>query len=117
MKKAQHAIEGMIVLGVVFLIFFFLFFLYQTKSRDVNLSGKQMGYRDDCQRISNAITNTYMLGGNTVMIVNVKNLNGATITPDSQVIEVNTVSCTFPTAQVSNGVSSAQFSIPFGKTK
>lgn len=116
MKKAQHAMEGMIILGVVFFIFFFLFFLYQTKTRDVNLSGKQMGHRDDCQKIANAITNTYILGPNAYMIQKIK--NPATIEPRSQRVEVNSTPCTFPINQTTNGAgSTASFNINSGRVK
>lgn len=117
MKKAQHAVEGMIVLGVVFLIFFFLFFLYQTKSSDVGASGKIIGYRDDCQKIATAITNTYILGPNAQMILKTK--NKATIEPRTQRVEVNnSVPCTFPINRTSDSTgSTAAFTINPGQVK
>ncbi len=107
MKKGQSSLEGIFVVGAIFIIF--LFILGYGFERRVDLGNNEnfISQRDNCLKISNLIMGVFINGNGTEVVSEVDyQFQGL---PDSRLIEIktqamkNTIFCTVPINSFSNG--------------
>lgn len=97
MKKSQAALEAMIALGVIFILFIGVYGIYLLKNSDVIRSRQHLEEREDCLKMANAITSAFLLKDSATTITIYHEL---TISPSAQRIETEKASCTFPVKSV-----------------
>lgn len=70
MKKGQTSVEGIFVIGAVFLMFLFILGYGFNKRTDNQNAEKFVSQRDTCIKISNLITGAFINGNGTEIISN-----------------------------------------------
>jgi hypothetical protein len=90
----QAGLEGLIVLGVIFLMFTGLMLLYFAKNNDVLNSQSYLGEKKDCLALANTISTVFILGSGSSMEVFVE--HDLTIYPNLQRINTDNSICFFP---------------------
>ena len=61
-RKAQGGMEGLIALGIIFMIFIGVYMISNSKNSDLINVNKEIVEREDCFKIANLITSIYNLG-------------------------------------------------------
>jgi hypothetical protein len=99
-KKGQVSIEALMAIAILLILFIGIYAIYFTKSQELNLAQKEIKEKEDCTKIANLLTNTFILGENTIFIT--KTANNLTIEPQNKKIYSENSFCTLVTNQVYN---------------
>lgn len=102
-KKAQAGVEGMVMLGVVFMIFLGAYAVSIIQQRSVVVAEKEIEEREECLLLANTIVSVYELDQQAQMIITLK--NNITIIPAEQRMESAHAVCTIPIGSVSSSGS------------
>ena len=110
-KKAQAAIEAMIAMGILTLLFMVVYIVYAAKNDDTALSRQRLEESADCLSLATMIGSIFMLGDSSKVTMHIyHNLN---VQPTQQRIESTHAFCTIPL----NTIRSSQLSVvPFNLT-
>lgn len=99
MKKGQATIEFLFTSGAMIFILLLVLAMIFIKSIDLNKTSKSLKERDDCLRIANAITYSFIAGNNYT----IKLRAPVTINPSQKALTIgNTTSCGFPIGAINN---------------
>ena len=113
-KNGQAAIEAMIAMGILALLFMVVYIVYSAKSDDTALSKQQLDESADCLSLSTMIGSIFLLGDSSKGTIHI--YHELSVEPTQQRIESKHAFCTIPLSTVrSNLLSTAPFNLSTGK--
>ena len=97
-SKGQAAVEVLVVLGILLLMFLGVFALYNAKRADVYRSEDILQERADCLQLTNAFMHIFTLGDSAEITISIQ--HNVTVEPDAQRIATEHSFCTYPVKAV-----------------
>ena len=89
--KAQVAMESMVMLGILLLMFIGVYAFYSTQNNEINVERSYIEEQEECMQLAQGIISTYMLRGNITKYVEIS--SNMYIDPIAKIVVTQSLSC------------------------